>query len=156
MIHLAGYDHGEGDALDLLALVQALLRAGGPEPLVAATGPGLSARAVRLPVVSRRAQPVLPGEGIACEKAPVLGLLRTIPQEIQWLDARHVDLEGDDLDADAQVVLEELRSVRRDREIARNEEKRQAIGAIRVSGWAVVFTIIIAVIVVGLIWFIRR
>lgn len=44
----------------------------------------------------------------------------------------------------------------RDREIARNEEKRQAIGAIRVSGWAIVFTIIIAVIVVGLIWFIRR
>ena len=44
----------------------------------------------------------------------------------------------------------------RNREIARNEEKRQAIGAIRVSGWAIVFTIIIAVIVVGLIWFIRR
>jgi hypothetical protein len=44
----------------------------------------------------------------------------------------------------------------RDREIARNEEKRQAIGAIRVSGWAIVFTIIIAVIVVGLIWFVRR
>ncbi|MBV9985776.1 hypothetical protein [Bradyrhizobium sp.] len=44
----------------------------------------------------------------------------------------------------------------RNREIARNEEKRQTIGAIRVSGWAIVFTIIIAVIVVGLVWFVRR
>jgi len=44
----------------------------------------------------------------------------------------------------------------RNREIARNEEKRQAIGAIRVSGWAIVFTIIIAVIVVGLMWFLRH
>ena len=44
----------------------------------------------------------------------------------------------------------------RDREIARNEEKRQTIGAIRVSGWAIVFTIIIAVIVVGLVWFLRH
>ena len=31
----------------------------------------------------------------------------------------------------------------RNREIARNEEKRQTIGAIRVSSWAVVFAIII-------------
>jgi hypothetical protein len=44
----------------------------------------------------------------------------------------------------------------RNREIARNEEKRQAIGAIRVSGSAIVFTIIIAVIVVGVVWFLRR
>jgi hypothetical protein len=44
----------------------------------------------------------------------------------------------------------------RNREIARNEEKRQAIGAIRVSGWAIVFTIIIALIVVGLVLFLRR
>jgi hypothetical protein len=44
----------------------------------------------------------------------------------------------------------------RNREIARNEEKRQTIGAIRVSGWAIVFTIIIAMVVVGLVWFLRR
>jgi hypothetical protein len=44
----------------------------------------------------------------------------------------------------------------RNRKIARNEEKRQAIGAIRVSGWAIVFTIIIALIVVGLVLFLRR
>jgi hypothetical protein len=37
----------------------------------------------------------------------------------------------------------------RNREIARNEEVRQTTGDIRVSAWAIVFAVIIAVIVVG-------
>lgn len=44
----------------------------------------------------------------------------------------------------------------RNREIARNEEKRQTIGAIRVSGWAIVFAIILGAIVVGFVWFLQR
>ena len=40
----------------------------------------------------------------------------------------------------------------RNREIARNEEKRQTIGAIRVSSWAVVFAIIIATVAVAIVW----
>ena len=40
----------------------------------------------------------------------------------------------------------------RDREIARNEEVRQTTGDIRVSAWAIVFSIILAVIVVGVVW----
>jgi hypothetical protein len=44
----------------------------------------------------------------------------------------------------------------RNREIARNEEARQAVGAIRVSSWAIVFTIIIAVIAVAVVSFLRR
>jgi hypothetical protein len=40
----------------------------------------------------------------------------------------------------------------RNREIARNEEVRQTTGDIRVSAWAVVFAIIIAVIVAGVVW----
>jgi hypothetical protein len=43
----------------------------------------------------------------------------------------------------------------RNRQIARNEEKRQAVGAIRVSGWAIAFAIILAVIAVGAVWFLR-
>ena len=39
----------------------------------------------------------------------------------------------------------------RNREIARNEEKRQTVGAIRVSAWAVVFAIIIAAIAVAIV-----
>ena len=40
----------------------------------------------------------------------------------------------------------------RNREIARNEEMRQTVGDIRVSGWAIVFSIIIGVIVVSVVW----
>jgi hypothetical protein len=43
------------------------------------------------------------------------------------------------------------RNKERDREIARNEEVRQTIGDIRVSAWAIVFSIILAVIVVGVV-----
>ena len=39
----------------------------------------------------------------------------------------------------------------RNREIARNEERRQTTGAIRVSAWAVVFAIIIAAVVVAIV-----
>jgi hypothetical protein len=39
----------------------------------------------------------------------------------------------------------------RNREIARNEEKRRTVGAIRVSAWAVVFAIILAAIVVAIV-----
>jgi len=40
----------------------------------------------------------------------------------------------------------------RNREIARNEEIRQTVGDVRVSGWAIVFTIIVGVIAVAIVW----
>jgi hypothetical protein len=40
----------------------------------------------------------------------------------------------------------------RNREIAQNEAVRQNTSAVRVSSWAIVFAIIFAVIVVGVIW----
>jgi hypothetical protein len=40
----------------------------------------------------------------------------------------------------------------RNREIARNEEMRQTVGDVRVSGWAIVFAFIIGVIVVAIVW----
>jgi hypothetical protein len=40
----------------------------------------------------------------------------------------------------------------RNREIAQNEAARQATGAVRVSGWAIAFAVIIAVAVVGIVW----
>ncbi len=40
----------------------------------------------------------------------------------------------------------------RDREIAHNEAVRQATSAVRVSGWAIAFAIILGVIVVGVVW----
>ena len=40
----------------------------------------------------------------------------------------------------------------RNREIAKNEAERQTTGDIRVSGWAIAFSIILGVIVVGIVW----
>ena len=40
----------------------------------------------------------------------------------------------------------------RNREIAENEEKRKAVGAVRVSSWAIVFAIVVGLIVFGIAW----
>jgi len=40
----------------------------------------------------------------------------------------------------------------RNREIAQNEMRRKAVSAVRVSGWAIFITLIIAAIVVGTVW----
>jgi hypothetical protein len=40
----------------------------------------------------------------------------------------------------------------RNREIAHNEAVRQTASAFRVSSWAIVFAIVVAVIVVGVVW----
>lgn len=40
----------------------------------------------------------------------------------------------------------------RNREIARNEAERQTVGDVRVSSWTIVFTIIVAVIAVAIVW----
>ena len=40
----------------------------------------------------------------------------------------------------------------RNREIAQNEEHRKAVGAARVSGWAIAIAFIIGAIVFGIFW----
>ena len=40
----------------------------------------------------------------------------------------------------------------RNRKIAANEAERQVVGDVRVSGWAIAFTIIAAVIAIGIVW----
>jgi len=40
----------------------------------------------------------------------------------------------------------------RNREIAHNEAARQATSAVRVSGWAIAFAIVLGVIAVGIVW----
>jgi hypothetical protein len=40
----------------------------------------------------------------------------------------------------------------RNRQIAENEAKREAVSSVRVSTWAIVVTIMIGVIVFGIVW----
>lgn len=50
-------------------------------------------RPLELLVVTDGVQPTVTGEPVAYAKAPLLGLLRTLPHELPWLTPRHVDLE---------------------------------------------------------------
>jgi hypothetical protein len=46
----------------------------------------------------------------------------------------------------------DLDDKQRNREIARNEEKRKTIGAIRVSTWAIVFAIVVGAVAAGIVF----
>jgi amino acid adenylation domain-containing protein len=102
----------ERGVFSLLLLSQALARGhAGPHPL-------------RLQVVSSHAQPTTPGEEVDCEKALLLGLLQSIPQEVPWLDARHLDLPRALPEENVPIVLRELAVLQRDREVAWRDGRR--------------------------------
>lgn len=84
-------------AYSLLGLAKSLARAEASEP------------PLRILVVSNFTRAVAGGDRIVYAKTPVLGLVRTIPQEIAWLDCHHVDLGASNPETDARRVLDELR-----------------------------------------------
>ncbi|PYT19900.1 MAG: hypothetical protein DMG58_35255, partial [Acidobacteria bacterium] len=71
-------------------------------------GAELSARPVSFLVVSTQAQATCEQDRVACEKATLLGLLKTISLEMPLLECRHVDLEGNSSQMDAQSLSQEL------------------------------------------------
>jgi acyl-CoA synthetase (AMP-forming)/AMP-acid ligase II/acyl carrier protein len=74
-------DHG---VLSVLALIQGLRDAPHGDH-------------VTLLVGSSHTQPATPGDAIAVERTPIVGLTRTLGHELGWMRARHVDLPpGDD------------------------------------------------------------
>jgi surfactin family lipopeptide synthetase A len=119
VLHLGNYgprDRDVGSLADLelalehgtysvLGLIGALRRAPDAE------------RGVRLLIVSSLTQPIIPGEPVFYERAPVSGLVRTVCQEMPQVDATHLDFGPADLAADTARVLGEL-GRRGDREVA--------------------------------------
>ncbi|NEQ84682.1 MAG: SDR family NAD(P)-dependent oxidoreductase, partial [Moorea sp. SIO2I5] len=77
---------------------------------------------------SSYSQSVLPTDKIACEKATVLGLLKTIPQEMPWLSCRHIDLPIADVEVNSSFIWQELWDVSPDSEIAYRDGKRLVSG----------------------------
>jgi len=127
VVHLWSYGANAGEITDLHTLEAAQER--GACSLLfllqALAQHGLSSdQQVRVLVVSSHAQPVLPSDGVACEQGPLLGLVRTAPQEWPWLECHHVDLQADDPEADADAVLHELRAVTADQEVAYRDGRR--------------------------------
>jgi NADP-dependent 3-hydroxy acid dehydrogenase YdfG/acyl carrier protein len=96
----------------LLFLVQALAQHHG------------EAQPIRLTVVSTLAQHVPPEEESAFQYGSLLGLIRTVPKEMPWLDCRHLDLPEDDAAASAARIVEELGSLGRDAEVAYRQGER--------------------------------
>ncbi|HEX7796548.1 MAG TPA: amino acid adenylation domain-containing protein [Vicinamibacterales bacterium] len=117
ILHLWGYGAYAGEAigeaieasqfegaLSALWLVQALARA----------RPELT----HLTVVASHSQGVRPGERVGYEKAPAIALMKSMPQELPWLQCRHVDMPPGEVSQIASLLLEELCVAERDREVA--------------------------------------
>jgi acyl-CoA synthetase (AMP-forming)/AMP-acid ligase II/thioesterase domain-containing protein/NAD(P)-dependent dehydrogenase (short-subunit alcohol dehydrogenase family)/acyl carrier protein len=63
----------------------------------------------RLWVLSDRAHEVVPGEGAAGEKTGLASLLRSLQQELAWLQCAHVDVAGMEIESDLTALERELR-----------------------------------------------
>jgi acyl-CoA synthetase (AMP-forming)/AMP-acid ligase II/acyl carrier protein len=126
LFHLWTYDEYAGESsgpkgleaaqdrglYSLLFLIQALTQVHGSE------------RPVRVLVIGSHTQPTSPGDEIAYEKTPVLGLIKTLPREMPWLHCHHVDLPVDRVDVNAAHILRELRVAHGDREVAYRNGQR--------------------------------
>lgn len=69
-------------------------------------------------VCATDAQPVSEEDHLCCEKSLALGLVQTIPQELPFLDWRHCDLADQGVQEAADLIMNELLIMTRDREVA--------------------------------------
>lgn len=83
-------------AYSLLGLVKALVPKNSSE------------QTVRMLVVSSQTRATHERDAVTYAKTPILGLVRTIPQEVAWLDCHHVDLEGRGVEKETEQILREL------------------------------------------------
>jgi len=126
ILHLWTYDEyiGEVSSLEaleqaqeqgiysLLFLVQALAKVQGSDHWV------------QLLFISTHIQSILSTDPIAYEKSSVLGLLKTIPQELPWLNCRHIDLASDGVETNGAYILQELFVSSKEREVAYRNGQR--------------------------------
>ncbi|WP_414582892.1 SDR family NAD(P)-dependent oxidoreductase [Scytonema sp. PCC 10023] len=125
ILHLWTYDQyaGEISSLDqleqaqyqgtysLLFLIQALSQVQKDIP-------------TQLYVIASHTQATSPSDKIAYEKTPILGLIKTISQENPWLKCRHIDLPIDLVEVNATRILQEMRVMQSDKEVAYRNGQR--------------------------------
>lgn len=100
----------------LLFLVQALAKTQGVQDLV------------QLLFVSSYTQSTQTTDKIAYEKSPVLGVIKAIPQEIPWLNCRHIDLLPNSVQVDGNYLLQELQILSKGQEVAYRNGQRLIAG----------------------------
>lgn len=126
ILHLWNYDQYSGevkskDTLEqaqeqgiysLLFLVQSLAKVQGFD------------HAVQLLFISSHIQSISSADPIAYEKSTVLGLLKTIPQELPSLNCRHIDLPFAEVETNGAHILQELLISSKERELAYRNGQR--------------------------------
>ncbi|NOL35186.1 non-ribosomal peptide synthetase [Bacillus safensis] len=66
---------------------------------------------IRLVVVTKGGQFVKPEDDLHVEKTPLVGLLKTIPQEWEGAEVSHLDIEAENAEQDAKHIAEELSAI---------------------------------------------
>jgi non-ribosomal peptide synthetase component F/NAD(P)-dependent dehydrogenase (short-subunit alcohol dehydrogenase family)/acyl carrier protein len=126
VIHLWTYDESMGEAANMEALRESQYR--GVYSLLflvqALAQYHDEKRPVKLEVISSHTQPVCSGDKIACEKATMVGLLKTIPLEMAWLHCAHIDFAGGPLESNARCILHELCLPQREAAVAYRRSRR--------------------------------
>ncbi|MBN3960153.1 non-ribosomal peptide synthetase [Nostoc sp. NMS8] len=126
ILHIWTYDRYNGevkslDALEqaqengifsLLFLVQALAKVQGFN------------HSVQLSFISSHIQSISSPDPIAYEKSAVLGLLKTIPQELPWLNCCHIDLPFTEVETNGAYILQEMQASSKEREVAYRNGQR--------------------------------
>jgi len=79
---------------------------------------------VHLQFVSSGTQTILPNDTAFYQKTPLLGLIKTMSQEIPWLSCHHLDLSVDSNEVNTQYILQELQVFSREIEVAYRQGQR--------------------------------
>ncbi|MEA5536737.1 SDR family NAD(P)-dependent oxidoreductase [Crocosphaera sp. XPORK-15E] len=90
-------------------------------------------QSIQLLFISSCSQSLNKDDEIAYEKSPVLGLTKTISQEFSWINSRHIDLPVKNNKVNSNLILQELSTLSKDREIAYREQKRLVKGLEKVD-----------------------
>ena len=102
----------EQGVYSLLFLVQALARVQG------------SKNRVRLLFIGTHTQCSSPSNEIAYENATVLGIIKTIPQELPWVDSCHIDLTVDQVEVNGNHIVQELSVLSGEQEVIYRDGQR--------------------------------
>ncbi|MEH2068923.1 MAG: SDR family NAD(P)-dependent oxidoreductase [Nostoc sp.] len=126
ILHLSTYDQYSGEVKSLEALEQA--QENGIYSLLflvqALAKVQSFDNSVKLLFISSHTQSISSDDPIAYEKSAVLGLLKTIPQELPWLNCRHLDLSFAEVEINRAYIIQELLISSKEREIAYRNGQR--------------------------------
>lgn len=96
----------------LLFLVQALEKNHGFDPTI------------QLLFISSHLQAIFSDDPIAYEKSTILGLLKTIPQELPQINCRHIDLPFAEVEKNGVLIFQEMQISSKEREVAYRNGQR--------------------------------